>query len=370
MKSYRLILAILLLVICRNMYSQVPTYTLDVKDDTLIAPNIIEFDIDLIWTNSDSISVFEFAGHKYFFDANPALGSNGGTVTMSNAGSDLPTYMQPRNPTVYTISNPWQLRWAVNTFPGAGSGFLIPPNTTVKMVRVRLQTSAMKFPEVPLQLVWRNSLPNPFTKLFAYVGTTNTDITTPSTHLNSLSNFTFEPGCKLSLKIALEGMLSNQIHRRSEYVWIYIKSATTPYTKVDSAYVKVDSLTLRTSFTSQLQPGNYYITIKHKNSLETWSKIGGTYLDTEFFFYDFTTSASQAYGNNLVFKDGLYCIYSGNINQDDIIDADDMLLIDNDLLSFAPGNSITNLNGDGIVDIDDLAICDKNARELISVQRP
>jgi len=366
----KLLLILSLLGYSMNGFPQVPTYTLVVKDDSLKAPNVFEFDIDLMWTNSDSISVFELAGTKHFFDVNPALGSNGGTVTMSNAGSDLPTNMQPRNPTVYTVPNPWQLRWAVNTFPGAGSGFHVQANTSVRIVRVKLQTTAQSFPEIPLNLTWRNGLPNPFTKLFAYVGTTNTDITTPSTHSISLSSCFFEGGCPLTVKLAIEGILDGNSHSSMDSLWLYIRSAVYPFPVYDSAYLAIDQTSLKVTFIRQVTPGNYYIVIKHKNSLETWSRAGGEQFGSGYYFYDFTSAANKAYGNNLILKDGLYCIYSGNINQDDIIDADDMLLIDNDLLSFAPGNSITNLNGDGIVDIDDLAICDKNARELISVQRP
>ncbi|MBK6878563.1 MAG: T9SS type A sorting domain-containing protein [Ignavibacteria bacterium] len=48
------------------------------------------------------------------------------------------------------------------------------------MVRVRLQTTAQQFPVVPINLDRRNSLPNPFTKIFCY--TPKADISTPSTH--------------------------------------------------------------------------------------------------------------------------------------------------------------------------------------------
>ncbi|MBK9228509.1 MAG: hypothetical protein IPL67_16030 [Ignavibacteria bacterium] len=60
---------------------------------------------------------------------------------MTNVGSDLPVNMQPRNPTVYTVTTPGQFRWAVNTFPGAGSGFAMPAGVPVKIVRVRLKTT-------------------------------------------------------------------------------------------------------------------------------------------------------------------------------------------------------------------------------------
>ena len=86
--------------------------------------------------------------------------------------------------------------------------------------------------------------------------------------------------------------------------------------------------------------------------------------------YDMTSSASQAYGNNMILKGSRYCVYSGNINNDQIIDADDLVIVDNDILNYAGGDVLTNLNGDGIVDIDDMAIVDRNAANLILVEWP
>lgn len=177
------------LLICASVFplrafAQNPTYTLDVNDRTTTS-NSVEFDLDMTWTNSGVAPNFEYAGGQYFFDFNGEGIRNGGTLTMSNAGSDLPTSMQPRNPTVFSNI---QLRWAVNTFPGAGSGFPMPAGVPVKIVRVRLQTTAPQFAPAPLNLSWRNGPTNPFTKVFAYVGTTNTDISTPNTHTISIPN--------------------------------------------------------------------------------------------------------------------------------------------------------------------------------------
>ncbi len=190
-KAFKLFVTIFALAFIANVsFAQNPTYTLDINDKTPEPSivNSVEFDIDMTWTNSGVAPNYEYAGGQFFFDANIAAIANGGTVTMSNVGSDLPTNMQPRNPTVYTVTTPAQLRWAVNTFPGAGSGFNMPANVPVKIVRVRLQTTAPEFAQAPLNLVWRNALPNPFTKIFAYVGTTNTDISTPNTHTISINN--------------------------------------------------------------------------------------------------------------------------------------------------------------------------------------
>ncbi len=74
-----------------DAHSQIPRYNLVAENDSLVAPNILEFDVNLTWINSDSVSIFEFAGNKLAFEVNPEIGSNGGIVTMHNVGSDLPT---------------------------------------------------------------------------------------------------------------------------------------------------------------------------------------------------------------------------------------------------------------------------------------
>jgi hypothetical protein len=50
--------------------------------------------------------------------------------------------------------------------------------------------------------------------------------------------------------------------------------------------------------------------------------------------YDFTTASSQAFGNNMVFKLGRYCIYSGDENQDGIVDVSDIIDIYNNQGTF------------------------------------
>lgn len=363
------ILLICFLTCTKTSLAQNPTYTLDVNDGILVAPNIFEFDIDMTWTNSGSVSNFEYAGAQYFFNINGAI-ANGGTMTMSNAGSDLPSNMQPRGPTVFSGTTPWQLRWAVNTFPGAGSGFQMPANVAVKIVRVRLTTTAVQFANANHQLQWRNFLPNPFTKVFAYVGTTNTNISTPATHTISIGNsFPTQPFV-LTIKAGIEGLMKNGSHAKKDSVRIYLRDASPPYQIRDSGVSALDSGSLTATKVSVLPVGNYYIVVKHKNSLETWSKPGGEPLGNGNYFYDFTSSASQAYGNNLILVGSVYCMFSGNINGDDIIDAEDLIHVDNDVYNYASGTGITNLNGDQIVDIEDLAICEKNARALRIVQWP
>ena len=170
-----------------SAFSQTPEYLLDVNDRTLVLNNL-EFDIDITWTNSGAVSKFEYAGGQFFFDFNPLI-ANGGTlqyfyVTNPDTSSDLPANLRPRNPMISGS----QLRLAANTFPGAGNGFQMPAGIPVKIVRMKLSTSASLFANEPLNLTWRNGPDVPFTKLTAYVATVNTDITNPSSHTISIPN--------------------------------------------------------------------------------------------------------------------------------------------------------------------------------------
>ncbi|MBK7254989.1 MAG: hypothetical protein IPI04_14060 [Ignavibacteria bacterium] len=85
---------------------------------------------------------------------------------------------------------------------------------------------------------------------------------------------------------------------------VYLRNTASPYSKVDSAKAVIDSVNFTGLFKYSYAPaGTYFIAIKHFNSIETWSKSGGVamnLIDTA--FYDFTTAASQAYGNNLKLK--------------------------------------------------------------------
>ena len=76
--------------------------------------------------------------------------------------------------------------------------------------------------------------------------------------------------------------------------------------------------------------------------------------------YDFTWTAGAAYGNNLALKLGKYCLYSGDANQDGLVDSGDLGIVDNDNANYVSGYTNTDVNGDGIVDSGDLGIVDNN----------
>ncbi len=115
--------------------------------------------------------------------------------------------------------------------------------------------------------------------------------------------------------------------------------------------------------------GSYYITIKHRNSIETTTAIPVSF-DLPVINYAFD-SPGKAYGNNLqLMIDGHYAILSGDVNQDGFVDTGDMTPVDNDSEHFASGYLDPDVNGDGNVDTADMTIIDNNSAAYVARETP
>ena len=127
------------------------------------------------------------------------------------------------------------------------------------------------------------------------------------------------------------------------------------------------------SFSSAVNGSSYYIVVKHRNSIETWSAAVQSF-SSYTLSYDFTTAAAKAYGNNLVLQGGKYCIYSGDVNQDGYVTESDFTSVYNDnSLGGAPPNNYhlqNDLNGDGRITGDDLSCIDNNSANGVSKKVP
>ena len=87
--------------------------------------------------------------------------------------------------------------------------------------------------------------------------------------------------------------------------------------------------------------------------------------------YDFSSAASQAYGDNQVeVAQGLWALYSGDINLDENIDLGDFTMLENDINSFQFGYFATDINGDGNVDLGDVPIVETNINSFIFSDHP
>jgi hypothetical protein len=115
--------------------------------------------------------------------------------------------------------------------------------------------------------------------------------------------------------------------------------------------------------------GMYYITIRHRNSLQTVSAFPISFAFTTI-SHSFG-SPSAVFGGRLVgFPDGRFAIYGGDVNQDDIVDLGDSAPIDNKAAVASSGYQPEDVNGDGLVDLSDAAIIDNNAAMAIGAATP
>lgn len=122
-------------------------------------------------------------------------------------------------------------------------------------------------------------------------------------------------------------------------------------------------------FPSNVNGSRYYIVVKHRSSIETWS--AEPVLISTSCSYIFSSHVTKAYGNNMMeVESNVWAFYSGDINQDGAIDAFDYILLDPDIIFGNSGYLTTDLNGDGSVDAFDYLILDPNLIIGIGVIAP
>jgi hypothetical protein len=113
---------------------------------------------------------------------------------------------------------------------------------------------------------------------------------------------------------------------------------------------------------------SYYITIKHRNHIETTSAFPVSFSGSTT-TYAFN-SPLKAYGNNLIQMGGIYAIYGGDSNSDGVVDGFDLISIENGATSFLTGFLQIDLNGDGVIDAFDLIMAENNAFSFTSIIFP
>lgn len=178
----------------------------------------------------------------------------------------------------------------------------------------------------------------------------------------------------INVTAATEGFLNSgtgELNMR-DTVKVYLRNNTSPYNAIDSSAAVIDSVSMKGIYKFyNITSGTYYLQVRHRNSVETWSNAGGESMTAgSIYDYDFTVSDSQAYGNNMVLKAGEYCLYSGDANQDGLVDLTDNFLIDNDAIAFMTGYLPTDVNGDSVTDLSDAVISDNNALNFVGKVTP
>jgi len=199
-KTFKLFSVLFALVLFTNVsFSQIPQYTLEVKNSDILDPNTMVFDLIFTHTNAD---LYEVAGWQFFFWVPATLGTfpvgfggNASFVYDSTGGdavSDLPPGFRPRNANAVASSSNsvpgYELRLATNSVPGSGNGIIIPQGVPTRIGRYLMKSTT------PIDLnalitnpfIIRDSCESPLsltrTKINSYIVNTNTEITRCANH--------------------------------------------------------------------------------------------------------------------------------------------------------------------------------------------
>lgn len=158
----------------------------------------------------------------------------------------------------------------------------------------------------------------------------------------------------------------------TDTVRVQLRNAVFPYEVISSMKTTLNTDGTATCVFTPFISGTFYIAVLHRNAVQTWSNSTVT-VGAIPVTYDFSNAISKAYGNNMNLvstNPTIYAFYSGDLNQDENIDAIDNAALEFDLLNFAYGYFSTDLNGDGNVDNLDLPIMENNLNNFIFSTHP
>ena len=145
---------------------------------------------------------------------------------------------------------------------------------------------------------------------------------------------------------------------------VYLCRTDFPNVAVDSAVTYMNSIGLLTNANfSKALNGNYYIVFKHRNTIETWSAAGGlAYTRGAALTLDLINNLAGSYLSSVKLIDPApyYGMYGGDINQDGLIEASDISLVENASFISLSGYVREDVTGDDYIDGSDVSIVENN----------
>jgi endonuclease/exonuclease/phosphatase family metal-dependent hydrolase len=189
-----------------------------------------------------------------------------------------------------------------------------------------------------------------------------------SDHLPVIAEFSFNSSyVELNPLIVLIEGLFDGTTMRPDSIIIELREDSYPYTLIDQVKTLIDSNGICSGkFLSAKNDIPYYIVIRHRNALETWSSTAHSFVNNQL-SYDFTFSANMAYGNNLKLVNNKWCVYAGDVNQDGFINIDDLSFVFTESVKGTINYLMTDVNGDLFTEIEDVSIVFIN--NLMGIER-
>ena len=193
----------------------------------------------------------------------------------------------------------------------------------------------------------------------------------------------------LSVRANLEGLFDNNTNLLKEALdgntglpkWgvgiadkidLELHQSNAPYTTINSQNNLVLSTSgIITAATPCGDSSDYYIAIKNRNHLETWSALPIPF-NSQNIYYDFTTNGMQAYGTDAQrnVNPNVYAFYLGDLDQGGWVDAIDFNVFEPDLTVGSTGFYTSDFNGSGWVDSDDFNLFEPRLTMGVSSQWP
>jgi hypothetical protein len=173
------IIVIFFLITIQHIFAQNPSYELILKNDVQTSATVYEFDITI--RPVSPTTSFELASLQPIMTFNTGISNGVLSFTILSGTSDLLSSQQPTNSSISGS----ELRVQGRTPPGPGNGTII--NSELRVARFRI-TSSTTFNVQTANINWKNSGANPITRITAYIGGINTDITNATGHINQLAN--------------------------------------------------------------------------------------------------------------------------------------------------------------------------------------
>ena len=128
-------------------------------------------------------------------------------------------------------------------------------------------------------------------------------------------------------------------------------------------------------FPAAVSGNPWYISVKHRNHMETWSKLPVSLPIPSNAPYNFTSGLAQAYDDGVnppmaAVAGGKFAFYGGDVNQDYTVDGSDANDIEIGANNFDFGYNASDANGDGETGGQDANIVEINANLFLFYARP
>jgi len=187
-------------------------------------------------------------------------------------------------------------------------------------------------------------------------------------------NGQIDEGCTvtLNLKVLISGFyIGNNLLQPSidpvnfpsvcDTIIVELHSNVTPYATLysDKKTIDVSGNGIFT-FPYTALNGSFFIVIKHRNTIETWSNAAVSFAVNPV-TYNFSNAVNKAFGNNLKFLEtGAYGIYNGDIDKNNVINTTDLSAVESNSVLFLTGYIPSDVTGNGIVESSDQSVVENN----------